>query len=87
MTQKQTLDVRAYPCPEPADMLLEAVDSLVAGQYLEVIHDKEPKLIYAQLQKRGFEFLVQKDDGPMIKMLIWRLQDNEAKNAVDAAVA
>ena len=87
MTQKQTLDVRDFACPEPAEMVLEAVDTIADGQYLEVIHFQEPKLIYTQLQKRGFAFLVQESDEPLIKVLIWREQDTEAKNAVDAAVA
>jgi uncharacterized protein (DUF2249 family) len=85
VTEKRTLDVREFACPEPAEMVLEAVSTLAEGQYLEVIHFQEPKLLYPQLQKRGFAFLVQKDDAPLIKMLVWRVQDTEAKNAVDAA--
>ncbi len=87
MAQKRILDVRDFACPEPADMVLAAVDKLAAGQYLEVLHFQEPKLIYPQLQKRGFVFLVQESDGPLIKVLIWREQDIEAKDAVDATKA
>jgi uncharacterized protein (DUF2249 family) len=86
VTEKRTLDVRDFACPEPADMVLEAVSTLAEGQYLEVIHFQEPKLLYPQLQKRGFAFLVQKGEKPIIKVLIWRVQDAEAKNAVDAAL-
>lgn len=86
MTEKRVLDVRDFACPEPADMVLEAVDTLAGGQYLEVIHFQEPRLLYPQLQKRGFAFLVQTDDAPLVKVLIWRQQDTDAKNAVDAAV-
>jgi TusA-related sulfurtransferase len=85
MTKKQVLDVRGLACPEPAEAVLEAVATLAAGHYLEVIHDQEPKLLYPHLQKRGFAFLTQKDDGPVIKVLIWRQQDREARAAVDAA--
>ncbi|NOR73088.1 MAG: DUF2249 domain-containing protein [Mariprofundaceae bacterium] len=82
MTEKRTLDVRGLACPEPAEVVLEAVDTLAAGHYLEVIHDQEPKLLYPHLQKRGFSFLTQKDDGPVIRVLIWREQDSEARDAV-----
>jgi TusA-related sulfurtransferase len=85
VTKKRTLDVRGLACPEPAEAVLEAVATLASGQYLEVIHDQEPKLLYPHLQKRGFAFLVQKGDEPVIKVLIWRQQDLEAKDAVDAA--
>jgi uncharacterized protein (DUF2249 family) len=87
VTEKRTLDVRDFACPEPADMVLEAVDTLAVGQYLEVIHFQEPRLLYPQLQKRGFAFQVQKGDEPIIKVLIWRMQDAEAKDAVDTALS
>lgn len=87
MTEKKILDVRDFSCPEPADMVLEAVDTLAVGQYLEVIHFQEPRLLYPQLQKRGFAFQIQTDEKPIIKVLIWRIQDAEAKNAVDAALS
>ena len=87
MTKKQALDVRGMACPEPAEAVLQAADALAAGQYLEVIHLQEPKLLYAHLQKRGFAFLVQKGDEPIIKMLIWRQQDAAAKAAADAALS
>ena len=86
MAEKRTLDVRDFACPEPAEMVLEAVSTLADGQYLEVIHFQEPKLLYPQLQKRGFSFLLQKDAAPIVKMLVWREQDTDAKNAVEAAV-
>lgn len=86
MTEKRILDVRGLACPEPAEAVLEAVATLAGGQYLEVIHDQEPKLLYPHLQKRGFSFLTQKGDEPIIKVLIWRQQDREARDAVDTAV-
>ncbi|MDX8403949.1 MAG: DUF2249 domain-containing protein [Mariprofundaceae bacterium] len=82
MTKKRTLDVRGLACPEPAEAVLEAVATLAAGQYLEVIHYQEPKLLYPHLQKRGFSFLTQKGGEPVIKVLIWREQDSEARDAV-----
>ena len=87
MTEKLTLDVRDLACPEPVEVVLEAVDALAAGQYLEVFHYKEPKMLYPLLHKRGCSFLLQKGDGTFIKILIWRRPDMEAKNAVDLAVA
>jgi TusA-related sulfurtransferase len=82
VTKKRTLDVRGLACPEPAEAVLEAVATLAAGHYLEVIHDQEPKLLYPHLQKRGFSFLTQKDDEPVVRVLIWREQDSEARDAV-----
>jgi uncharacterized protein (DUF2249 family) len=86
VTEKKILDVRGLACPEPVEVVLEAVATLAGGQYLEVIHYQEPKLLYSLLQKRGFDFLVQKGGAPFFKVLIWRQQDTEAKDAVDAAV-
>ena len=86
MTKKLTLDVRGLACPEPVEVVLKAADTLVDGQYLEVIHHQEPRLLYQLLQKRGLDFLLQTDDEPLIKILIWRQQDKAAKDAVDATV-
>jgi uncharacterized protein (DUF2249 family) len=85
VTEKQILDVRGLACPEPLEVVLETVTTLASGQYLEVIHYQEPKLLYPLLQKRGFDYLVQKGDAPF-KVLIWRQKDTEAKDAVDAAI-
>lgn len=86
MTEKRGLDVRGLPCPEPADQILEAVNVLADGQYLEVLHHQEPMLLFQLLEKRGFAFVVHKessssDGGPCVKMLIWREQDKAARDA------
>lgn len=82
----RTLDVRGLACPEPAEAVLEAVATLATGHYLEVIHYQEPRLLYPHLQKRGFSFLTQQGAGSIIRVLIWREQDSEARDAVDAAI-
>ena len=87
MAEKRTVEFRELACTEPAEAVLKAVDTLAEGQYLEVIHYQEPRLIYPHLQKRGFAFLVRKGDEPAVRVLIWRQRDAAARDAVDAAVS
>jgi uncharacterized protein (DUF2249 family) len=89
MTEKQVLDVRGLSCPEPADLILQAINDLAGGQYLEVLHYQEPRLFFPMLTKRGFEFVVRKNDAsgdaePGVRIIIWRRQDAAARNAAAA---
>jgi uncharacterized protein (DUF2249 family) len=49
-----TLDVRGLEPPLPMVAVLERLDTLAAGEVLEVIHDRRPMFLYPQLDDRGF---------------------------------
>lgn len=48
------LDVRGLEPPEPMVKILEALEELVPGEVLEVLHERRPMLLYPQLDDRGF---------------------------------
>ncbi|MEO8541739.1 MAG: DUF2249 domain-containing protein [bacterium] len=51
-----SLDNRGLPPPEPMVRALRALEDLVDGQELVVFMDREPFILYRELQRRGFEW-------------------------------
>lgn len=83
MTEKLSLDVQELFCPEPVEVILQTVDGLAQGQYLEVLHHREPVMLYSLLEKRGFAWRCQ-NAGSCYKLWIWRNGDTEAGLAAEA---
>ena len=80
MTEKLSLDVRELFCPEPVEVILERVDALEPGQYLEVFHHREPVMLYPLLAKRGFASHCLAT-GSDFRLWIWRKGETEAEAA------
>ncbi len=47
------LDLRGLDPPEPMRRALEAVEALKRGEALEIVTDREPLLLYRELDRRG----------------------------------
>jgi uncharacterized protein (DUF2249 family) len=50
------LDVRDLPPPEPMQRALEAIEALKAGESLQVLTDREPTLLYHELERRSHSY-------------------------------
>jgi uncharacterized protein (DUF2249 family) len=48
------LDNRGLPPPEPMVRILGALQTMLAGDELVVLMDREPMLLYPELERRGF---------------------------------
>lgn len=48
-----SLDNRGLPPPEPMVRILDAVEALRAEDELRVLMDREPLLLYPELERRG----------------------------------
>lgn len=48
-----TLDNRGMLPPEPLVITMEAVEGMASGEVLECFYDREPLLLYPELQSRG----------------------------------
>jgi len=51
--ETQRLDLRGLDPPEPMRRALEAVEALKSGEALQIITDREPMLLYRELDRRG----------------------------------
>lgn len=58
----QSLDNRFLPPPEPMVRTLRALEELPSGKVLEMFVDREPRLLYDELRKRGHEFVANKQN-------------------------
>lgn len=65
-----TIDNRGLEPPEPMVRIFAALESLAAGERLRALMDREPILIYSELERRGFAWEFNEDGGPVIE--IWR---------------
>ncbi len=65
-----TIDNRGLEPPEPMVRIFAALQSLGPDDHLLALMDREPMLIYAELERRGFAWEFRTDDGPVIE--IWR---------------
>ena len=50
---RHTLDNRGLMPPEPMVITMEAVEGMASGDVLECFYDREPLLLYPELQARG----------------------------------
>lgn len=57
----QPLDLCGLDPPEPMRRALEAVEALKSGEALQIITDREPLLLYRELDRRGYSHVSNSD--------------------------
>lgn len=81
---EKSLDVSMLEPCEPLEQTLAAVQQLGAGEYLRVIHRREPHLLYPQLEKSGFRWRCQETGPGRFEIYIWHQGDSAASAEVEA---
>lgn len=61
--EARCLDLRGLHPPEPMQKALEAVEALGPGDVAEIITDREPMLLYRELERRGYAYTTRTDRG------------------------
>ncbi len=79
MSDCDFLDVSDYPAPEPLEMALEAIQQLQAGKFLHLHHQRYPRLLFEQLEKRGFDSDTRSGPDESCKVFIWKSGDKLAE--------
>ncbi len=65
------IDNRGLEPPQPMVRILEALAALREGDEIVALMDREPRLLYRELERRGFQWeFSDGDDGPRVR--IWR---------------
>jgi tRNA 2-thiouridine synthesizing protein A len=67
-----TLDVRGLEPPQPLVRVLERLETLGAGERLEVVLDRRPLLLYPQLEARGFTHTTDETTPGVVRVFIAR---------------
>lgn len=82
MVPEHYLDVRELEPPEPLEQALAAVRTLRPGDYLRMLHRREPFPLYRLLEQDGFRSVTHDSAASPFEILIWRADDAAAERAV-----
>lgn len=74
----------ALPAPEPLEQVLAELPRLGAGEYLHVLHRREPWPLFEILEAEGFAAHMQPGGPAGFEIVIWRRDDAEAAAAAAA---
>ena len=80
---EQILDVSMLEPCQPLEQSLEAVRTLLAGDFLKVIHRREPSLLFPMLEQMGFSWRSRQTGNARFEILIWRSSDGVAESQVN----
>jgi uncharacterized protein (DUF2249 family) len=83
---ERVLDVSELAPPEPFERVLAALETLAEGEYLRMLHRREPLLLYLWLQEHGFEWRTQPGRTTEFEIVIWRGTDKSAREAATRVV-
>lgn len=82
MSNEILLDVSDLEPPEPLVLTLEAAEQLKPGQYLRMLHRRDPCMLYGDLDDNHFSYYQRKGTTSAVEVFIWRENDAEAEEAV-----
>ena len=69
------LDVRGLEAPEPLERILSQLDSLHSGEQLDVVHWREPLLLYPILERRAYQYKTDYDEKTRTYLIsIWNAE-------------
>ena len=80
------LDVSDLEPPEPLVLTLEAAEELRPGQYLRMLHRRDPCMLYGNLDDNDFKYFQREGSTTAVEVFIWRKNDTEAAKAVRSIV-
>lgn len=80
------LDVSNLEPPEPLVLTLEAAAQLKSGQYLRMLHRREPCLLYGNLDDSHFSYFRREGTVSAVEVFIWAEDDDTAAAAVQQVI-
>ena len=85
--RERLLDVSELEPCEPLERTLAACSELTAGEYLRVLHRREPYPLYGLLDKQGLAHHTRSGADTSCEILIWHSDDVVAREAVQELIA
>ncbi len=86
MEQERVLNVSELEPPGPMEKVMEAVEMLIPGHYLRILHNREPFPLYTLLDEYGYRHCICEGRKTLFEIFIWQKNDSIAKEAVDTAM-
>ena len=72
--------------PEPLVLTLEAAEELRPGQYLRILHRRDPCMLYGHLDDNDFKYFQREGSTTAVEVFIWRENDAEAAETVKTII-
>ncbi len=82
MATERLIDAREMEPPEPLEVALDILGTLRGGEYLRMLHRREPFPLYQMLERDGFCHLACPGAEIPYEIFIWRCDDCDAANSV-----
>lgn len=86
MPAEVLLDVSELDPPEPLTLTLEAAEQLQAGQYLRMLHRRDPCMLFGNLDDNHFKYFQRKGTTTAVEVFIWAEDDLQAEAVVLAII-
>ncbi|MDH5712266.1 MAG: DUF2249 domain-containing protein [Gammaproteobacteria bacterium] len=86
MSAEVLLDVSELEPPEPLTLTLEAAARLRPGQYLRMLHRREPCMLFGNLDDNHFSYHQRRGTTTAVEVFIWAEDDIEAARAVQTII-
>jgi len=83
---ERLLDVSELEPCEPLEQALASSQSLAEGDYLRVIHRREPHALFPLLEKSGFASYCRQGGPSGYEIFIWRDRDLRAEQQVKSII-
>ncbi|MCW8956326.1 MAG: DUF2249 domain-containing protein [Gammaproteobacteria bacterium] len=82
MAKEIILDVHDLQPPEPMQQALDALDKLMPGEYLRMIHRMQPFPLFNILAENNFRYLV-KPGAKGFDIFIWKISDKDSEHTIN----
>ena len=86
MSFEVLLDVSDLEPPAPLEITLDVAEGLEPGQYLRMLHRRDPCMLYGNLDNNHFKYFQREGSTTAVEVFIWRENDAEAATAVQLAL-
>ena len=86
LSREVLLDVSDLEPPEPLERTLDTAETLQPGQYLRMLHRRDPCMLYGNLDNNGFNYYQREGSTTAIELFIWREDDAKAMAAVETII-
>lgn len=81
MGSEHLLDARDMELPEPLLYALSELESLLPGDFLRMLSQRDPLLLYPLLEAQGFAYARGRRADGGYEILVWRSGDAAAERA------
>lgn len=75
MPTERLIDVSELEPPEPFEAVLQLIGEIQDGEYVRMLHRKQPLPLIQLLKEQGFECIIQSGQQTRWEIVIWNKQD------------